>query len=143
MAQCDGERPLCHHCQRLGIKCQYRIEPSETRFMALKRRRDEAEYELSILREFFSLVKQWPEAEWPGLLQRIKAHPEDISSLVDSIKSYILSRQPGSVRSDANGVSACSLPPISSILHPYLEPRTRGGPLEEAAQCLSKFDTKV
>ncbi|KAM3524188.1 hypothetical protein MY4038_007864 [Beauveria bassiana] len=47
-SQCNRARPVCARCTRLNVECEYAsTSPEETRSMALKRRIDELQQELS------------------------------------------------------------------------------------------------
>jgi len=82
--QCDGKRPICHRCERLGVECVYDVEQEgSTRMQNLKQllTRKTEDYDHLLL--LFSALLWGTDSEAAGLLARVRLG-EALSTLIQS-----------------------------------------------------------
>ncbi|KAJ6782477.1 hypothetical protein PWT90_07883 [Aphanocladium album] len=83
---CDGARPTCSRCGRLGIDCEYASAgPQETRTMALKRRIDELQQDLSEHVEILEHLKSMPERDVISVVRLLRSTP-NASMVLSSLR---------------------------------------------------------
>lgn len=82
--QCDGKRPICHRCERLGVECVYDVEQEgSTRMQNLKQllTRKTEDYDHLLL--LFSALRWGTDSEAAGLLARVRLG-EALPTLIQS-----------------------------------------------------------
>ncbi|OIW24763.1 hypothetical protein CONLIGDRAFT_648885 [Coniochaeta ligniaria NRRL 30616] len=82
--KCDGARPKCSRCVRLGTDCEYDAGPDETRSIARKRKYDEMKSDLSDMQELYEYLRSRPLVEVAEVIRRIRSNtdPCKVLSLV-------------------------------------------------------------
>ena len=78
-------RPACTACQQRGIACLYDVEPEESRMMALKRRNEDLEKELSQLWELYAFLQTRPLPEAHQILDRMRSST-DVMAVLQFVK---------------------------------------------------------
>ena len=71
-AQCDGQRPACHHCQDSGFTCTYDTLPEESRSGTLKRKYAELEQKAKSQEELLDVLRGASEEEAARAFQQIR-----------------------------------------------------------------------
>lgn len=72
--KCDGARPKCSRCVRLGTECEYDAGPDETRSLARKRKFDEMKTDLSDMQELYEYLRTRPLVEVAEVIRRIRSN---------------------------------------------------------------------
>lgn len=82
--KCDGARPKCSRCVRLGTECEYDAGPDETRSIARKRKYDEMKNDLNDMQELYEYLRTRPLVEVAEVIRRIRSNtdPCKVLSLV-------------------------------------------------------------
>ncbi|KAI9655742.1 MAG: hypothetical protein M1821_005177 [Bathelium mastoideum] len=110
--QCDGIRPACTACQQRGIPCHYDVEPEQSRMMALKRRNEELEKELSQLWELYAFLQTRPLPEAHQILNRMRSSA-DLLAVLQFVKDGDLLIQMASTSQSDPAIS-----PLPDPSHP-------------------------
>ncbi|KAB5582828.1 hypothetical protein GE09DRAFT_1211450 [Coniochaeta sp. 2T2.1] len=79
--KCDGARPKCSRCVRLGTDCEYDAGPDETRSIARKRKYDEMKSDLSDMQELYEYLRSRPLQEVAEVISRIRSNQDPCTVL--------------------------------------------------------------
>jgi len=71
--QCDGKRPICHRCERLGVECVYDVEQEgSTRMQNLKHLLTRKTEDYDHLLMLVSALRYGTDFDAAGLLARVR-----------------------------------------------------------------------
>ncbi|KAM3465603.1 hypothetical protein MY5147_004790 [Beauveria neobassiana] len=83
---CNRARPVCARCTRLNVECEYAsTSPEETRSMALKRRIDELQQQLSEHADILQHLRTLPETDAMSVVRRLRLTP-NASRVLSSLR---------------------------------------------------------
>ncbi|EJP69166.1 nitrate assimilation regulatory protein nirA [Beauveria bassiana ARSEF 2860] len=107
---CNRARPVCARCTRLNVECEYAsTSPEETRSMALKRRIDELQQQLSEHADILQHLRTLPETDAMSVVRRLRLTP-NASRVLSSLRGGAHTGARLSERRTSRGIS----PPTES-----------------------------
>ena len=98
VALCDGNRPICRHCYRLGTTCVWATrDVSESRMQALRREREHLQRRNTALEALLTRLNALPESHAHATLSKYRSTPNaDPEKFLDSIEGNLRLLQPSS-----------------------------------------------